>query len=62
MKNKPRIKFNRTLNLWVCNDGKNNFFTFDGLGKTPHDAYINFYNRKLYINHPGVISVNYLGT
>lgn len=57
-KSKPRIKFNRILNLWVCSDG--NFFTFVGLGKTPHEAYLNFIYRKLYIN-PGIVDINYFG-
>ncbi len=60
---KPRIKFIRILNLYECRIPGLVFHSFNsGMGKTPQEAYINLYNRKIYRQDQSALALQYLGS
>ena len=48
---KPVIRLSNSINLYVCYE-KKNLSTFPGFGKTPYEAFIDYYSRPSIDGYP----------
>ena len=48
---KPRIKFINHAGMYTCYE-KKNLVTFPGFGKTPYEAWVDYYSKPIMSNYP----------